>query len=244
MLKYTVFKCFCEATYNYDQMKNGHYRQCEKFKERFGEIDKSISESIKNYVELLDPLNKQDYNNGLIMLKFILKRYVNLIGKLYKENNKNENENDFQKGFNFNLTKNISADLPKIDNSFNNLGVTQIDIIHHNNQFTNISNNKNFVSNNLNISQIESNNMNKEEMDIIYKYYEKINEYNNMKNKLDDLDLIAKNISNLLLNDCLVFTVDDSGEIKFATNADIDKYDTKFYKCKIDDKRLYAIFLE
>ena len=99
MLKYTVFKCFCEATYNYDQMKNGHYRQCEKFKERFGEIDKSISESIKNYVELLDPLNKQDYNNGLLLLKFILKRYVNLIGKLYKENNKNENENDFQKGF-------------------------------------------------------------------------------------------------------------------------------------------------
>ena len=219
-------------------MKNGHYRQCEKFKERFGEIDKSISESIKNYVELLDPLNKQDYNNGLLLLKFILKRYVNLIGKLYRENNKNEN--DEQKRFNYNPKKNISAELPKIDNSFNNLGVTQFDIIHNNIPFTNISNNKNNISNNSNISPIESNNMNKDETDIINKYYEKINEYNNTKNKLDNLDLIAKNLSNLLLNDCFVFTVDDSGTIKFATNGDT----TKFYKCKIDDKWLYAIFLE
>jgi hypothetical protein len=82
--------------------------------------------------------------------------------------------------------------------------------------------------------------MNEDETDIIKKYYEKINEYNNTKNKLDDLDLIAKNLSNLLLNDCFVFTVDDSGTIKFATNGDT----TKFYKCKIDDKWLYAIFLE
>ena len=238
MLNNTLFECFCERKFNYDQMKNDHYRKCEKFKERFTEIDKSISNCIKNYVELLDPLKVADYNNGLLLLKFILKRYVNLIGKLYRENNKNEN--DEQKRFNYNPKKNISAELSIKDN----LDVTQVDIIHNNIPFTNISNNKNNISNNSNISPIESNNMNKDETDIINKYYEKINEYNNMKNKLDDLDLIAKNISNLLLNDCLVFTVDDSGEIKFATNADIDKYDTKFYKCKIDDKRLYAIFLE
>ena len=173
------------------------------------------------------------------MLKFILKRYVNLIGKLYRENNKNEN--DEQKRFNYNPKKNNSAELPIRDN---NLGDTQVVFIHNNIPFTNIPNNKNNMSGDSGISEIESKNMNEDETDIIKKYYEKINEYNNMKNKLDDLDLIAKNISNLLLNDCLVFTVDDSGEIKFATNADIDKYDTKFYKCKIDDKRLYAIFLE
>ena len=242
MLNNTLFECFCETKYNYDQMKNGHYRQCEKFKERFGEIDKSISESIKNYVELLDPLKVADYNNGLLLLKFILKRYVNLIGKLYRENNKNEN--DEQKRFNYNPKKNISAELPKIDNSFNNLGVTQFDIIHNNIPFTNISNNKNNISINSHISPIESNNMNKDETDIIKKYYEKINEYNNTKNKLDNLDLIEKNLSNLLLNDCFVFTVDDSGTIKFATNGDTNKCDTKFCKCKIDDKWLYAIFLE
>ena len=242
MLNNTLFECFCERKYNYDQMKNDHYRKCEKFKERFTEIDKSISNCIKNYVELLDPLKVADYNNGLLLLKFILKRYVNLIGKLYRENNKNEN--DEQKRFNYNPKKNISAELPKIDNSFNNLGVTQFDIIHNNIPFTNISNNKNNISINSNISPIESNNMNKDETDIINKYYEKINEYNNTKNKLDNLDLIEKNLSNLLLNDCFVFTVDDSGTIKFATNGDTNKCDTKFCKCKIDDKWLYAIFLE
>lgn len=235
MLNNTLFECFCERKYNYDQMKNDHYRKCEKFKERFTEIDKSISNCIKNYVELLDPLKVADYNNGLLLLKFILKRYVNLIGKLYRENNKNEN--DEQKRFNYNPKKNNSAELPIRDN---NLGVTQVDIIHINIPFTNISNNKNNMSGDSGISQIESNNMNEDETDIIKKYYEKINEYNNTKNKLDDLDLIAKNLSNLLLNDCFVFTVDDSGTIKFATNGDT----TKFYKCKIDDKWLYAIFLE
>ena len=234
MLNNTLFECFCERKYNYDQMKNDHYRKCEKFKERFTEIDKSISNCIKNYVELLDPLKVADYNNGLLLLKFILKRYVNLIGKLYRENNKNEN--DEQKRFNYNPKKNISAELSIKDN----LDVTQVDIIHNNIPFTNISNNKNNISNNSNISPIESNNMNKDETDIINKYYEKINEYNNTKNKLDNLDLIEKNLSNLLLNDCFVFTVDDSGTIKFATNGDT----TKFYKCKIDDKWLYAIFLE
>ena len=236
MLNNTLFECFCERKYNYDQMKNDHYRKCEKFKERFTEIDKSISNCIKNYVELLDPLKVADYNNGLLLLKFILKRYVNLIGKLYRENNKNEN--DEQKRFNY-PKKNISAELPIKDN----LSVTQFDVIPNNIPFTNISNNKNNISNNLNISQIESN-MNKDEKDIIKKYYEKINEYNNTKNKLDNLDLIEKNLSNLLLNDCFVFTVDDSGTIKFATKGDTNKCDTKFCKCKIDDKWLYAIFLE
>ena len=241
MLNNTLFECFCERKYNYDQMKNDHYRKCEKFKERFTEIDKSISNCIKNYVELLDPLKVADYNNGLLLLKFILKRYVNLIGKLYRENNKNEN--DEQKRFNY-PKKNISAELPKIDNSSNNLDVTQVVFIHNNIPFTNIPNNKNNMSGDSGISEIESKNMNEDETDIIKKYYEKINEYNNMKNKLDDLDLIEKNLSNLLLNDCFVFTVDDSGTIKFATNGDTNKCDTKFCKCKIDDKWLYAIFLE
>ena len=235
MLNNTLFECFCERKYNYDQMKNDHYRKCEKFKERFTEIDKSISNCIKNYVELLDPLKVADYNNGLLLLKFILKRYVNLIGKLYRENNKNEN--DEQKRFNYNPKKNNSAELPIRDN---NLGDTQVVFIHNNIPFTNIPNNKNNMSGDSGISEIESKNMNEDETDIIKKYYEKINEYNNTKNKLDNLDLIEKNLSNLLLNDCFVFTVDDSGTIKFATNGDT----TKFYKCKIDDKWLYAIFLE
>ena len=235
MLNNTLFECFCERKFNYDQMKNDHYRKCEKFKERFTEIDKSISNCIKNYVELLDPLKVADYNNGLLLLKFILKRYVNLIGKLYRENNKNEN--DEQKRFNYNPKKNNSAELPIRDN---NLGDTQVVFIHNNIPFTNIPNNKNNMSGDSGISEIESKNMNEDETDIIKKYYEKINEYNNTKNKLDNLDLIEKNLSNLLLNDCFVFTVDDSGTIKFATNGDT----TKFYKCKIDDKWLYAIFLE
>ena len=85
------YKCFCGNEYRYEQMKS-HYKECTAFKNQFIEIDNNISKSIKHFVDKIsNSAIEEDYVNGLFWLKFLFKRYVNLVGDLIKKSSDKKN---------------------------------------------------------------------------------------------------------------------------------------------------------
>ena len=85
------YKCFCGNEYRYEQMKS-HYKECTAFKNQFIEIDNNISKSIKHFVDKIsNSAIEEDYVNGLFWLKFLFKRYVNLVWDLIKKSSDKKN---------------------------------------------------------------------------------------------------------------------------------------------------------
>ena len=219
----TVYKCFCSNTYNYDYMKKIHYTKCEKFKERFCEMDNAISKCIKQYIEKID--SSSDYINQLLILKFFLKRYVNLIGDIIQKENANNNN------INLNPQNRLSDEL---------IGVNKLQ------HFDSLSNEKanlmtqiEKIPSKTEIIDIKEVNMDKDEKDLIKGFYQEVPicSYNDVT--IDDLRLMSKNISNLISTDCFVLCTKHSrGLIKFTTCDD----DEKYYILQKDDIYFYVIF--
>ena len=99
------YKCLCNLYFSHDEMKR-HYKSCSKFQEEFRELDFKFSKAIENFVNKFDSSDNDARINGLLLIKFFLKRYVNLIAK------KIVNEN----GFLLNRAKNnISSNINNSD---------------------------------------------------------------------------------------------------------------------------------
>ena len=81
----TYIKCFCEKIFKNDLLSS-HFMNCVKIKDKFRDLDKKISRAIKKYVDNLDNINKNEYINGLFLLNFFFKRYINLVEEIILKN--------------------------------------------------------------------------------------------------------------------------------------------------------------
>ena len=79
------YKCFCNEEYDLSQMKI-HFKKCYRFKNEFDNLEKILSNSIKKFVDKLNSSDQERFINGLFLLKFFLKRYVNLIAQKINNN--------------------------------------------------------------------------------------------------------------------------------------------------------------
>ena len=218
MSRSDVFNCFCGETYNYNKMKKEHYRKCDKFSRQFASMDVNIAKAIKKYVDNLDHSNQNKYVDGLLLLKFFMKRYVDLINEFLKQNDnyrKRKNLPDY-------IINGNSGQL-NLGNSFNNDNQEFMTVVEKS------SIKKKFISE-------KSLNIEDNEKKIIENYFDKLNISECPKS--EDLKLISQNISNLITNDCIVFATEDSKDIQFTTSDD----DEKYYIFYIDNIHFYIIF--
>jgi len=82
---YDYYKCFCNKKFDLDGMKT-HFKKCNHFQIEFNDIEKSLSTSIKKFVDKINLSDQEMLINGLALLKFFLKRYVNLISQKINNN--------------------------------------------------------------------------------------------------------------------------------------------------------------
>ena len=82
---YDHYKCFCNKKFDPDGMKT-HFKKCNHFQIEFNDIEKSLSTSIKKFVDKMNLSDQEMLINGLTLLKFFLKRYVNLIAQKINNN--------------------------------------------------------------------------------------------------------------------------------------------------------------
>ena len=113
------YKCFCNEEYDLAQMKT-HFKKCYRFKNEFDDLEKILSNSIKKFVDKLNSSDQERFINGLFLLKFFLKRYVNLIAQKINNNIKeshfimNRAKNNIKiNNTNLDFKKFVSFDIPK-----------------------------------------------------------------------------------------------------------------------------------
>ena len=225
----TYFACFCGKAFGKQEM-DSHFRNCPKFKKKFKGLDEKFSRSIKKYVDNLNILDNKEYINGLLLLKFFFKRYVNLVADIIKKNIK---ENDFT----FNLVSNemkknkkdINLAIPKFDSS--NLAIN--------------NNKKREESPDLQLlrkySILDENlvggNIKDNTFETIFNYCERV--YKNDSNFDEDLlKVMSDRISALTSKECFVFVTNDDQDGKIVTKID-DK--RKFYGFKYKEMNFYVL---
>jgi len=223
------YKCFCGNEFRYEQMKN-HYKECTNFKNQFREIDINISKSIKHFVDKISNSKDDDYMNGLFWLKFLIKRYVNLVGDLikkgmptYKINDKN-NEKFNQIHNDFIKIKPSDVNI-KANNSINQkqLGVPR------NNSSLDLG--RQLTQANLNTIKESP-----DEEELIRNYCNKVRDNTNA---FDDnmIKIMSDSISALTSRDCFVM-VKNKDEKLIIHNEDEDKM---FYTFLVKDTNFYVL---
>ena len=223
------FICFCHKSFTYNQMKSSHFKECQDFKDQFKDIDETIEKSIRHFLDKIKRLHEDSNNknerkkydqNGLKLLKFFLKRYVNLIGNLINANNndikntrsvKIRSESNFNKK-DLNVEKQISAKQQHLIIKKDLLDL--VESKSHKNIRENIS-----------------------EKDIVFEYCKEV--YNTNPD-FDEtlLNMISYSISSLTSKECILIVTNNDNErnnpVKISDTEDYILYDfpisdTKFY---------------
>ena len=225
----TYFSCFCDKLFGEQEM-DSHFRNCPKFKKKFKGLEEKVSRSIKNYVDNLNISDNKKYINGLLLLKFFLKRYVNLLADIIEKNIK---ENDFT----FHLVSNemkknkndINLEFPKYDSS--NLGL-------NNNKKRKKSPDLQLLRKNTILDEnLIGRNIKDNTFEIIFKYCERV--YKNDTNFDEDLlRVMSYSLSALTSKECFVIVTNDNQDQKVVTKID-DK--RKFYGFKYKEKNFYIL---
>ena len=223
------YSCFCGKTFDKQEMKSSHFRDCQTFKNKFKGLDEKLSRSIKKFVENLDKLNYKDYVDGLLLLKFFLKRYVNLIGDLITKNIKkndhqyNKVSSQFKNNVDINIIqKSESSNLDNIkekkrDNS------PELSVVRN---FTNSD--KNFIG--------IGNNKDKT-FEKIINYCEKV--YKKDTNFDEELlNIMSYSLSALTSKECFLVVSNDNQNKRLITRSD-DK--RKFYGFKYKDTDFFVL---
>ena len=225
----TYFSCFCDEVFDKQKM-DSHFRNCPKFKKKFKSLEDKVSRSIKNYVDALNILDNKEYIHGLLLLKFFLKRYVNLVADIIEKNIK---ENDFT----FHLVSNemkknkndINLAFPKFDSS--NLGL-------NNNKKREGSPDLQLLRKNTILDEnLIGRNIKDNTFEIIFKYCERV--YKNDINFDEDLlKVMSYSLGALTSKECFVIVTNDNQDQKVVTKID-DK--RKFYGFKYKEKNFYIL---
>ena len=221
------YKCLCNLYFSHDEMKR-HYKSCSKFQEEFRDLDFKFSKAIENFVNKFDSSDNDARINGLLLIKFFLKRYVNLIAK------KIVNEN----GFLLNRAKNnISSNINNSDTldiqKFKSFGVLnkiqELDVPEKNKQ----RNNSIYENKKENINSKDNT------FNLIEKY---CNEVLEKDSKLDEelLTVMSYTISNLTYRKCFI-CVSGNDSILGLKKSDDD--DHKVYCFPSKNKSVYFLVI-
>ena len=215
-------KCFCGIIITYDQMKK-HYRVCTAFKNKFREIDTNISKSIKHFVDKISyPDKKEDYANELFLLKFLIKRYVNLVGDLIKKSSY-ENNYSLERARN-NINENSSLNITS------NKSVNQKQQLNIKGNYSSLDLEKQYTQPAFNAVKESSD----EEFKLIHDYCEKVSK---KTTNYDDnvIKVMSDSISALTSRDCFVMVNNDGNLI---VSEDEDKI---FYTININNNNFYVL---
>ena len=222
-------KCFCGALFDKQQMKSSHYRTCSRFKNKFKDIDAKIGFQIKCYIDNLDKSSSNEYVNGLLLLQFFIKRYINLIGEKIKENTT-------QYQFTFNQAQNDilknKSDIKMLD--LQKSSSSKINNLH---KFRNRSRDSKMNQSNLNRTQL---NEIYEEIDNnskpVYEYCQKV--YQKDSNFDEDLlKAMSYSISALTTRECFLIATKNSNKLIKSSAGD----ENQLYNFKFNDTNLFVL---
>ena len=223
------FLCFCGKRFEKKVMKSSHYRECPQFKIKFKDLDDKISRTIKRYVDSLDQTKDKEYIDRLLLLKFFLKRYVDLVGELIKKNIKKDEQQYDLSNNQFISKKWVNVEIKKFE-SYNPEHIK------------NKKRDKSQESLNRKLSILDNNfaefgNIKDKTFEKIFDYCEKVYEKDtNFDEEL--LNVMSFSLSALTSKECFLIVSNDNQNKRLLTRSD-DK--RKFYGFKYKDTNFFVL---